>query len=92
MTWAMEHGVPVIGISSAYASAGTVIAVEPDYFDNGVECAQTAASILAGVKPFDLPLVMPRKFNYFLNQALANRLGIKFSDDVVRGAAEVFGK
>lgn len=60
----------------------------------GQETAKMAAKILKGDKPADIPVKVfgTTEMDVYLNQATADKIGVTFSDDVVKEAKQVFGK
>ncbi len=88
----LKHKIPVMGISSSYAKAGAIIAVSCDYRDIGAQAGEIAHMILNGTKPGSIAISNPRKTKLYLNLAVADRLNIKISGDVISEAAEVYGK
>ena len=88
----IKYKIPVVGISHFFAEAGTVMAIAPDYTDLGSQAGSLAIKILSGEKPSDMNFIFPDKVNYFLNQAVAHRQGLKIAQDVLDNAVEVFGQ
>ena len=84
--------VPVVGISQAYAQAGTILATEPDYEDNGAQAGGAALRIINGEKPADIPMAFCRKLKHYVNKAMAKRLAIEISKDIENDASFVFGE
>ena len=87
-----QKKIPVAGISRYYAQSGALIAIEPDYLDHGRQVGETALRILKGEKVSSIAFVYPVKTAYFLNIAIAERLGCKISDEVKNQATGVFGQ
>ena len=86
-----KYRIPVVGIAGLYAQAGAVLAIEPDYYDNGRQAAQAVTRIVKGEDPRDIPVYFCEKSVYFLNRAMAKQLSISLSDKVLKEAADIFG-
>lgn len=88
----LKHKIPVMGISSSYARAGAIMAVSCDYKDIGAQAGDIAQMILNGTKPGSIAISHPRKTKLYLNLAVADRLKIKISRNIVSEATEIYGK
>lgn len=84
--------IPVVGISRYYAQSGALVAIEPDYLDHGRQVGEAALRIIKGEKVFSIAFVYPVKTAYFLNVAIAERLGIKINEAAKNQATGVFGQ
>ena len=83
---------PIVGLSSFFTKAGTVMSMECDYDDIGKQTAEAAEMILNGTPPAAINIRMPRKVVYSLNLQVAERIGRDFSQRLIDDASEVFGK
>lgn len=88
----LRRKVPVIGLSSAYTKAGSLISFQYDYKDLGHNAAELAAQILRGKNPGDLQPSRPAEVQYSLNLDVARKIGLEIPVSSVSGAAEVFPK
>lgn len=88
----LKHKIPVMGISPSYARAGALLALSCDYEDIGRQSGEISIRILNEESPADIPISAPRKTKLYLNQLVADRLGIKIPRKIIGAAAEVFGK
>jgi putative ABC transport system substrate-binding protein len=89
---AFRKTIPVIGLSSSYTKAGALISFECDYENLGEQAAEIALKILNGKDPAKIGFLEPKEINFSLNLLAAQRLGIKFSPEVIKEAREVFGE
>jgi putative ABC transport system substrate-binding protein len=89
LLFSFRHQIPLVGQSTPWVKAGALYALDRDYQDVGVQCAQLAARILEGRAPSTLPPVPPRKVRYALNRRTAAQMKLEFPDRVLREAAEV---
>jgi putative ABC transport system substrate-binding protein len=81
-------------IPAAYAlrehvAAGGLVSYGPSLSDNFRASARYVAQILKGVKPADLPVVQPTKFELVVNRKTAESLGLKIPPEVLLRADEV---
>lgn len=58
----------------------------------GKETAYMAVEILKGKKAGDLPVKTMKDMNIYLNKDTARAIGVNLPDDVLKAAAQVFGK
>lgn len=89
LLFSFRHQIPLIGQSTPWVKAGALYALDRDYGDIGVQCAELAQRILAGWAPSTLPPVPPRKIRYSLNRKTAEQMKLTLSDEAFRDAAEV---
>jgi putative ABC transport system substrate-binding protein len=89
LVFSFRHQIPLIGLSTPWVKAGALYALDRDYQDIGVQCAQLAEKILEGRTPGSLQPVPPRKVRYSLNQRTATQMKLQFPERVLREAAEV---
>jgi putative ABC transport system substrate-binding protein len=89
LVFSFRHQIPLIGHSTPWVKAGALYALDRDYGDIGVQCAELAEKILAGRSPSSLPPVPPRKIRYTLNRKTAEQMKLELPERVFRDAAEV---
>ena len=89
LVFSFQHQIPLVGQSTPWVKAGALYALDRDYGDIGVQCAQLAAKILEGKAPSSLAPMAPRKVKYALNRRTAAQMKVEFPDRVVHDAAEV---
>jgi putative tryptophan/tyrosine transport system substrate-binding protein len=82
---AARHAVPTMYQFREHAAAGGLMSYGIDLTDMYRQAGAYTGRILKGVKPADLPVMQPTKFNL----KTAKALGIKFSDDLLSLADEV---
>jgi putative ABC transport system substrate-binding protein len=83
---------PVIGLSRFYTKDGALLSFDCDYKDLGRQAGEIAMRIIEGAKPQEIHPVAPRKLSYSLNMAVAEKFGIKFTPDIVKGAGYLYGE
>ncbi len=74
--FSMQHRIPWVSFSDAHLKKGAVAAFGIDIFDLGRQAAETASSIMAGVKPADLEDTHPRKTQLRFNRLVLEHFGL----------------
>jgi putative ABC transport system substrate-binding protein len=74
----MRAKVPTMFAANLYAEAGGLVSYGASHEDNFRRAAGYVDKILKGVKPGDLPIEQPTKFELVLNLRTAKAMGFKF--------------
>lgn len=83
--------IPFVGLSTQWARAGAVYALERDYDDLGAQTAELAVRLLdGGATARSNEIIRPRKVVYALNLRSADLMRLSIPTSLVRGALEVF--
>jgi len=77
VTLATRHAVPAIYPSRIWAEAGGLMSYGPNLADMYRQAGNYAGRILKGTKPADLPIMRPTRFEFIINLATAEALGIQ---------------
>ena len=85
-----RNQVPFVAPSSAWVKAGALYSLDCDYPDLGVQTGEIALQVLRGEDVQSIAPQVPRKVNYSLNVRTAKHMKIKFTSEVLNGAAQVF--
>jgi putative ABC transport system substrate-binding protein len=83
------HKLPAVAAFLYFAVAGGALAYGPDLASTSERCAVFVAKILSGVKPADLPVERPAKFQLVVNLKTAKALGLTIPDSILLRADEV---
>ena len=86
---AAQHAVPAMYQFREFAVAGGLMSYGIDLPDAYRHVGVYAGRILKGAKPADLPILLPTKFEFVLNQRTSKALGVEFSPNVLSLADEV---
>lgn len=86
----IREKIPLTGYSRNYARGGALLALSCDYKDVGRQSGEIAVNILKGEDYPGPAARSPRKIKLYLNQIVAERLGIKFSKKIIKRADEIF--
>ena len=86
---ALKKKIPSITAFRGYAQAGGLISYGPDYRELLRRCAVYTDKILKGIRPADLPVEQPTKFELVLNQKTAKAIGLAIPESVLLRVDEV---
>jgi putative ABC transport system substrate-binding protein len=81
-----------MGYNRSWARGGALLALSCDYKDVGRQTGEIVLRVLNGENYSDLTISRPRKVKLYLNEIVADRLGIKFPKKILQKAEEVFGQ
>lgn len=87
--FALQYRLPSAFSIRPFAEAGGLLSYAPDIKDSYRRAAVYVAKILKGVKPADLPMERPTKFDLIINLKTAKALGITIPPTVLYQATEV---
>ena len=74
--WQLQHRLPAMHFSADYVRAGGLISYGTDLLAQYRRAAHFIARILQGVKPAELPVEQPVRFELAINQGTATALGL----------------
>ncbi len=86
----LKNKVPLVGLSRTWVKAGALYALDRDYFDIGQQCGEIAVRLLQGTEAKAIPVTVPRKVMYSINLKTAGALNLELSQELIRGAEQVF--
>lgn len=90
LLFSLENGIPIIAFSEKYVQAGSLMALDIDPTDIGLQAGEMANRILSGTDAGGIPVSSPRKAVFSLNLKIAQRLGIVISEEVLKKAQKVY--
>jgi putative ABC transport system substrate-binding protein len=86
----LKNKIPLVGLSASWVKAGALYALDRDYVDIGIQSGELAGKLLNGASANSIPHAYPRKVAYVLNLKTANLINLDLSQDLIRGALQVF--
>jgi putative ABC transport system substrate-binding protein len=86
---ALRHGLPSMYEEAAYVRDGGLMSYGPSFEDMYRRAAVYVAKILKGVKPGDLPIEQPAKFELAVNLRTAKALGLAIPQSILARADEL---
>jgi putative ABC transport system substrate-binding protein len=87
--FAIRHRLPTAFSIRQFAEAGGLLSYAPSLTAMNARAATYVAKILAGVKPADLPVERPIKFELVINLKTAKQIGITIPPTILYQATEV---
>jgi putative ABC transport system substrate-binding protein len=87
---AIGEKLPTMNSFRDYVQAGGLISYGPNFLDLFRRAGDFANKILRGVKPADIPVEQPVKFDLMINTTTAKVLGLTIPEKILVRASEVF--
>ena len=84
-----QASLPTIYLYRAHVNAGGLISYGPDLPDMFRRCGVYVGRILGGIKPADLPIERPARFELVVNLKIAKALGMTIPEAILLRADEV---
>lgn len=84
----LEKNLPLTSINYAQVQAGALIAYGPEFVSVGNQTARLIDQVLQGADAGTLP-VEDAEYYLYVNQKVANDLGIRLPDEVLKAAEEI---
>jgi putative tryptophan/tyrosine transport system substrate-binding protein len=88
-TSALGARLPTMHIAKEYVAAGGLMSYGPNYPDLFQRTAEIVDKILRGMKPADIPVEQPTRFDLVINLTTAKALGLKIPESFLLRADEV---
>jgi putative ABC transport system substrate-binding protein len=89
INFATQHKLPAIYASSGFVDDGGLMSYGPSGQDTWRRAAWYVDKILKGMKPADLPVEQPKKFDLIVNLKTAKHIGLTIPPNVVARADRV---
>ena len=83
------HRLPAFYFVAEFARVGGLMAYGPNIRDSFRQVGVMTGKVLQGIKPADLPIERPTKFNLLINLKTAKALGLTIPDKLLALADEV---
>jgi putative ABC transport system substrate-binding protein len=87
---AVGEKLPTVNSFREYVQAGGLISYGPNFPDLFRRAGDLVDKILRGVRPADLPVEQPVKFDLMINTTTAKALGLTIPEKILVRASEVF--
>ena len=86
LLFSLENNIPLLSFSAKYVEMGALLSLDIVPFDIGKQAGETAKKILSGYDIKDIPKMEPREIVLTINLKIAKKLGINFSDKIIKKA------
>ena len=85
-----EERIPFVGLSESWVKAGAFYALDRDYDDVGLQCAERAQMILDGQSPRAVPSTGPRRVRFSINARAAKHMKVDLNKELLAAATKVY--
>jgi putative ABC transport system substrate-binding protein len=82
-TFALTARLPTMWVARQYVDPGGLMSYGPNYSDLFRRAAEITDKILRGVKPADIPVEQPTKFDFVINLITAKALGLTIPESLL---------
>jgi putative ABC transport system substrate-binding protein len=86
---AIRYKLPALSFRREFAEIGGLLSYGPDFGDGYRQTGIYAGKILSGMKPADLPVMQPTKFELVVNLKTAKAIGLAMSESFLLRADDV---
>ena len=90
LLFSFRNKIPFAGLSTPWVKAGSFYALERDYGDIGIQCAEIAVKILNKTAPGTIQVVPPRKILFSINLKTARAMNLEVPQQIISGASQLF--
>lgn len=90
LIFSLENGIPILAFSDKYVENGSLMALDIDAVDIGLQAGEMANKILSGINTSNIPIGSPRKAVLSLNLKTATKLSIAISEEVLKKAQRIY--
>ncbi len=81
-----KNNLLLVGSNIEYAAQGAVAAIGFDYHELGYQSGIMAAQVLQGANPAEMPIQLPNRVFYAINETAAANIGIELPQNLVNRA------
>lgn len=89
-TFSKEHSVPAMGIYGYEVEEGILASYGVSFRDQGYQAARFVSLIIQGNSPADIPVELPDAIRFYINQKVADDLGIKLNNELAHTANIIY--
>jgi putative ABC transport system substrate-binding protein len=86
---AVTYRLPTMFVFKTYAEAGGLLSYGADYIAMHRQAATQVVKILKGIKPADIPIEQPNRFQFVVNLKTARAIGVELPTSILLRADEV---
>jgi len=86
---AAKHRLPAIYEGAIYVEEGGLMSYSPDIAERFQRTAEIIDKVLKGIKPADIPVELPTKFEFVINLKTAKQIGLTIPPEVLARADKV---
>jgi putative ABC transport system substrate-binding protein len=90
LLFSFRNRIPLVGVTTPWAKAGAIYALDWDYGDMGAQLGELAERILKGAAPATLEPQYPRQVRYAINLKTAGHMRVDIPQAWRQQAAETF--
>jgi len=87
---ANNNRIPLLVPGIPSVERGGLATVGTSFYNLGKIAGEYGLRIIRGAKPSEIPVAFAKQFEIYLNQKSADEIGIKFSEDLLKGAKKVY--
>jgi putative ABC transport system substrate-binding protein len=89
LEYALKNSIPTMFDEGYFVERGALVSYSANTYELGRQAARLVVKIMKGIKPADIPVEQPTKFELVVNQKTATALGVRIPNSILLRADKI---